>query len=113
MLVGGWFDLPRLGPDVFSTLMRRQAVVYDRSLGFKFDAATDIPGAVRTLRAAGVEVELTLRCFVCLKEACAGCPYISTCDRSSVSTLCLCSDHSPDKSVFELYSKTFDNILES
>ena len=66
MIVGGWFDLPRLGPEVWSTLVRKQGVVYDKSTGFKFDAGTDLQGAVRTLRSAGLEIELTLRCFVCV-----------------------------------------------
>lgn len=66
ILVGGWFDLPRLGRDVFAVLMK-QGVVYDKSMGFKLDSATDIQAAVRTLRAAtGEEVELSLRCFVCV-----------------------------------------------
>ena len=85
--MGGWFDLPRLGTEVWSALVRKQGVVYDKSTGFKFDAGTDLQGAVRTLRSAGVEVELTLRCFVCGKEACPGCPYLSSCDRTSVSAL--------------------------
>jgi hypothetical protein len=111
VIVGGWFDLPRLGADVFSALVRRNGVVYDKSTGFKFDASTDLPGAVRTLRSAGVEVELTLRCFVCGKPACPECPYLESCDRTSVSTLCLCSDHAPEKSVFGEYKKTFDMSL--
>jgi hypothetical protein len=66
ILVGGWFDLPRLGTDTFGTLVRKQGVVYDKSTGFKFDAGTDMRAAVRTLLSAGVEVELTLRCFLCV-----------------------------------------------
>ena len=112
VIVGGWFDLPRLGTEVFSALVRRNGVVYDKSTGFKFDASTDLPGAVRTLRSAGVEVELSLRCFVCGKSACPGCPYLESCDRTSVSTLCLCADHAPEKSVFEAYTKTFDVNLK-
>ncbi len=112
VLVGGWFDLPRLGTEVWSTLVRKQGVVYEKSTGFKFDASTDIPGAVMTLRSAGIDVELTLRCFVCGKPACEGCPYLSSCDRTSVSTYCLCADHAPEKSVFGLYSKTFDANLK-
>ena len=112
ILVGGWFDLPRLGTDVFSTLVRKQGVAYDKSTGFKFDSATDLQGAVRTLQAAGVEVELTLRCYVCGKEACPGCPYLSSCDRAGVSTYCLCADHAPEKGVFGLYTKTFDTNLK-
>jgi hypothetical protein len=110
--VGGWFNLPRLGTDVFGALVRKQGVVYDKSTGFKFDSGTDLQAAVRTLLSAGVEVELTLRCFVCLKEACPGCPYLLSCDRTSVSTFCLCADHAPEKSVFEVYTKTFDVNLK-
>jgi hypothetical protein len=113
ILVGGWFSLPRVGRDVFSVLMK-QGVVYDKEMGFKFDSTTDMQAAVRTVSAAtGEEVELTLRCFVCGKEACVGCPYNSSCDRAGVSTLCLCADHAPEKSVFALYSKTFDMLLRA
>ena len=112
ILVGGWFDLPRLGTEVWSTLVRKQGVVYDKSTGFKFDAATDLQAAVRTLLSAGVEVELTLRCYVCGKPACPGCPYAASCDRTSVSSFCLCGDHAPEKSVFDAYTKTFDLNLK-
>jgi hypothetical protein len=111
ILVGGWFDLPRLGRDVFAVLMK-QGVVYDRSLGFKLDSATDLQAAVRTLRAAtGEEVDLALRCYVCGRVACEGCPYLSTCDRASVSSMCLCGDHAPERSVYGVYTKTFDDAL--
>ena len=64
--MGGWFSLPRVGRDVFSLLMK-QGVAYDKDLGFKFDSGTDIQAASRTVGAAtGEEVELTLRCFVCV-----------------------------------------------
>ena len=112
IVVGGWFDLPRLGTEVFSALVRKQGVVYDKSTGFKFDSGTDLQGAVRTLRSAGVEVELTLRCWICGKEACPGCPYLQSCDRASVSSFCLCADHSPEKSVFGEYARTFDLNLK-
>jgi hypothetical protein len=113
VLMGGWFDLPRLGPEVWSTLVRKQGVVYDKSTGFKFDAGTDLQGAVRTLRSAGVEVELTLRCWIDGKEACPGCPYLASCDRTRVSGFCLCADHAPEKGVWGAYTKTFDVNLKS
>ena len=66
ILVGGWFSLPRLGRDSFALLMK-QGVVYDKDMGFKLDSATDLQAAVRTVSAAtGEEVELVLRCFVCV-----------------------------------------------
>ena len=110
--MGGWFSLPRVGRDAFSQLMK-QGVAYDKDLGFKFDSGTDIPAASRTVGAAtGEEVELILRCYVCGRDACPGCPYFSSCDRAEFSTLCLCSEHAPERSVFALYSKTFDMNLK-
>lgn len=107
ILVGSWFTLPRLGRDAFAALMK-QGVAYDRALGFKIDSATDMESAVRTISAAlGENVELTLRCFICGEQACPGCPYIDVCDRSRVSSLCLCENHAPERDVYELYRKTF------
>ena len=113
ILMGGWFDLPRLGTEVWSALVRRQGVTYDKSMGFKFDSTTDVSGAVATLMASGIEVELVLRCFVCGKSACEGCPYYASCDRTRVSSLCLCSDHSSGASAFAEYAKTFDVHLSA
>lgn len=107
ILVGGWFTLPRLGGDVFSALMK-QGVVYDRKMGFRFDAATDVDMAVRTIGSAlGERVELELRCFICGSAACPGCPYAEVCDRGKVSPLCLCERHAPGKGAYELYQKTY------
>jgi hypothetical protein len=82
-------------------------------MGFKFDSGTDLQAAVGTLRSAGVEVELVLRCYICGQESCSGCPYLSSCDRTRVSTFCLCGDHAPEKSVFGAYTKTFDVNLKA
>jgi len=113
ILVGAWFSLPRLGRDAFSLLMR-EGVAYDKDMGFRFDSATDLQAATRTLsKALGDEVELTLRCSICGREACEGCPYFESCDRAAFSTLCLCAEHAPEKSVYGLYSKTFDNLLKA
>ena len=51
VLLGAWFTLPRLGTEHFSSLMK-QGVKYDRALGFKIDAATDVGAALRTISAA-------------------------------------------------------------
>ena len=105
VVVGGWFTLPRLGRDAFALLMK-QGVVYDKEMGFKLDPASDVRGAVRTIRSAtGEEVEVDLRCFLCGRVACPGCPYVSVCDRTAVSSLCLCEEHSRDGSAFEAYGR--------
>ncbi len=111
ILLGSWFTLPRLGTAVFSALMKQQ-VKYDRSLGFKLDIDTDVVGAIRTLESAlGEEIELTLRCSVCGGEACPGCRYLSICDRTKVSSLCLCLEHSSEPDAFETYAKAYTQVL--
>lgn len=111
ILLGGWFTLPRLGTTAFSALMK-QHVKYDKSLGFKLDIDTDVVGAIRTLESAlGEEVELTLRCAVCGKEACPGCRYLSFCDRTKVSSLCLCLEHSSGYETFQAYTRAYADSL--
>jgi hypothetical protein len=90
-------------------------VRYDRALGFRLDVETDIGAAVRTISSAlDEDVELVLRCFVCGREACLGCPYNTKqdCDRTRVSPMCLCSDHSPGEESFVLYRRAFQDSLE-
>ncbi len=113
ILIGGWFTLPRLGREDFMLLMK-QGVTYDKAMGFKMDAGTDLESAVRTIRSAvGEDIELTVRCFVCGKESCEGCYYSKVCDRRKVSSMCLCADHSPEKGIFDLYVKTLSETVVS
>ena len=111
ILLGSWFTLPMMGREHFSALMKH-GVKYDRSLGFKIDPDADVGGALKTLRVAlGGDVELSLRCFVCGQEACAGCAYADICDRTVVSPVCLCAEHAA--APFELYEKTLRDTLVS
>jgi hypothetical protein len=113
VLLGAWFTLPRLGTAAFSSLMKA-GVKYDRALGFKVDVETDVAAAIKTLSSALDErVELNLRCFVCGKEACPGCSYLAICDRTKVSSICLCAEHSSGPEAFETYEKTFAETLVS
>jgi hypothetical protein len=113
ILIGGWFTLPRLGTEEFSRLMK-QGVKYDRVMGFKMGAETDLESAVRTIKSAvGEEVELMVRCFICGKEACDGCSYLKMCDKRKVSSLCLCAEHSPEKGVYDLYVKAVSDAIVS
>lgn len=110
IVLGSWFGLPRLGTAAFSSLMK-QGVQYDKALGFKIDSATDVGAAVRTLSSAlGEEVEVNLRCLVCGVEACPGCPYATFCDRTKVSSFCLCEKHS-GAGAFGAYQERFAEIL--
>jgi hypothetical protein len=107
IIVGQWFRLPRLGRETFA-LMMRQGVKYDQTNGFKIDYSTDVEAAARTIRSALAEdVELSLACSICGKEACPGCPYLPICDRKRVSSLCLCDEHSSAEDNYSLYTEAF------
>ena len=113
ILVGSWFQLPRLGRDVFLLLMK-QGVKYEKEMGFKLDGDTDLEGAINLLSSTlGEEVELSLRCFVCLVEACPGCGYLEVCDRRKVSPLCLCEEHTASGGGYRIYSETFRENLNA
>ncbi len=112
IVVGAWFRLPRLGTDAFSALMR-QGVRYDREMGFMLGSDTDVESAVMTLsRVLGEQVDLSLLCMICLNEACPSCPYLSVCDRRTVSPLCLCAEHSAGEDAYRNYVKTFSALAE-
>lgn len=92
----------------------KQGVKYDKALGFKIDADAEVGQAMRTIRAAtGEDVELSLRCFVCGIDACAGCAYSDVCDRTTVSPICLCAEHSAGPEAFETYQRTLRDTLLS
>ena len=55
----------------------KQGVKYDRVMGFKMDAETDLESAVRTIRSAvGEDVELMVRCFDLREGSLRGCSYL-------------------------------------
>ena len=111
ILVGGWFELPKLGSEAFLALMK-SGVAYKKGMGFKLDDDTDIEAAMRILEEALAEdVELSLRCFVCGVEACPHCPYLEDCDRGRVSSLCLCEKHATDESGYQEYMRAFRGNL--
>ncbi len=111
IVLGAWFTLPRLGTDVFSSLMK-QGVRYDRGMGFMLTSDSDVETAVAILSSAlGERVDLTVRCMVCLNEACESCQYLSVCDRRVVSPMCLCGEHCSGEDAYQNYVKTFASVL--
>jgi hypothetical protein len=108
VVIGNWFNLPRLGTDVFSALMKA-GVKYEKGMGFMLAAETDIGAASRTIeKATGESVELSVRCFVCAREACPSCSLRAICDRRTVSPACLCEEHFLADDAYEVYVKTFE-----
>jgi len=111
LVVGSWFSLPRLGTEEFRSMMKA-GVRYEKGMGFMLTPGTDMREAVHLIeRAIGERVELYLRCYVCLKEACGSCEYLDVCDRRSVSPMCLCMEHSSSYGSFEAYVSAFEKNL--
>lgn len=109
--IGAWFNLPKLGSNTFALLMKC-GVRYEKGMGFMLTSSTDIEAAVSIIEnATGKEVELSVRCFICLNEACSDCPYINICDRRKVSIMCICSEHSSMDEAYELYKNKFASSL--
>ena len=106
IVVGSWFSLPRLGSEAYSSLVKT-GVKYESGMGFMLTPDCDLASAVRIIRrAVGGEVQLSVRCVVCLKEACPDCPYEGVCDRRLVSPLCLCEEHHGQEGAYDLYVRT-------
>jgi hypothetical protein len=111
IVIGSWFSLPRLGTDAFSALMKA-GVKYESGMGFMLAPDCDISSASRAIRRAlGEDVELSVRCAVCLAEACPSCPYSDSCDRRVVSPMCLCEEHLSMEGAFENYVEAFRSGL--
>ncbi len=111
IVIGSWFSLPRVGTDAFSTLMKA-GVKYEKGMGFMIAPDCDISAAARAVgRATDEPVDLSVRCAVCLVEACPSCPYSDACDRRSVSPMCLCEAHLSMDGAYENYVSTFRSSL--
>jgi len=111
LVVGSWFDLPRLGTDVFSSLMKA-GVKYERGKGFMLTQGTDLRAASHTIEAAtGEAVGLSVPCAVCGAECCETCVFRAFCDRRSVSPTCLCDEHASGEDAFQTYVRAFESRL--
>lgn len=109
------FRLPRVGSDTFSKLMRAK-LKYDKKSGmFEVTESTDISDVISILtKALNDEVVLELECIICSKSAnCAECEYGDICDRSKVSSLCICCDCLNKEDVYERYIDTILKRLKS
>lgn len=113
ILLGNWFSLPRVGPDVFSRLMRQARLKYDRQKRmFIVMPETDISVLTSILKEAlKQDVVVELPCFVCGKSAgCSECEFVDVCDRTSVSNQCICKGCHEQK---EAYGNYCDKFLQS
>jgi hypothetical protein len=111
LVIGSWFNLPRLGTDVFASLMKAR-VRYEKGKGFMFGPETDVRAASRTIeRATGEAVGLSVRCVLCGVECCPSCTYRAVCDRTVVSPACLCGEHVTGSDAFGAYVKMFESRL--
>jgi hypothetical protein len=114
ILLGNWFNLPRVGPDVFSKLMRQARLRYDRQKGmFLVEPETNVAVLTAILKEAlKDEVVIELPCFVCGKSAgCGDCEYLDICDRTTVSNQCICKECFEQKDAYERYCDAFSQKL--
>jgi hypothetical protein len=115
-MLGSWFGLPRVGPDVFSRLMRQARLRYDREKRmFKVEPETNVAILTSILKEAlNDEVIIELPCFRCGKSAgCGDCEYLEICDRTSVSNQCICKECLGEKDPYVAYCDAFSNKLST
>lgn len=111
IMLGNWFNLPRVGPDVFSKLMRQARLKYDREKRlFMVQPETNVTVLTSILKEAlKDDVIIELPCFVCGKSAgCAECEYVDVCDRTNVSSQCICKECYEE----DPYKHYCDNFME-
>ncbi len=109
ILLGDWFNLPRVGPDVFSKLMRQARLKYDRQKSmFMVQPETNVTILTAILKEAlKDDVIIELPCFVCGKSAgCSECEFLDACDRTTVSNQCICKGCS-EGDAYTFYCNTF------
>ncbi len=114
VLLGSWFGLPRVGPDVFSRLMRQARLKYDREKRlFMVAPETDVAVLIIILKdALKDDVVIELPCFVCGKSAgCSECEFLDVCDRSEVSNQCICKGCQEHKDTYAEYRTAFSARL--
>ncbi|MGI0090223.1 MAG: hypothetical protein ACREBS_00805 [Nitrososphaerales archaeon] len=98
-----WFNLPRLGKDTFSDLMKAK-VKYDTKFGFQFTSSTNIPRALSVLSSAlGEEVDVAKSCFVC----------DSTLGEDAPQDANICTSCQKNEDAYELYVMKFAKLMET
>lgn len=110
ILLGDWFNLPRVGPDVFSKLMRQARLKYDRQKRmFMVQPETNVTVLTAILKEAlKDDVVIELSCFVCGKSAgCSECEFLDVCDRTTVSSQCICKGCYDGEATYKRYCDTF------
>ncbi len=110
IVLGSWFTLPRVGPDVFSKLMRQARLKYDRQKRmFMVEPETNVATLMVILKEAlNDDVVIELPCFVCGKSAgCGECEFVDVCDRTGVSNQCVCKGCHEGADAYRQYCNTF------
>lgn len=113
IILGEWFDLPRLGKETFLRLVREARLKYEKGRGFKTQADTDLYLLSSILEGVLHEdIELNVKCYICGSEiGCSSCIYDELCDKRRISPMCICDD-CKDKEAFTLYSLRFTESCE-
>lgn len=102
--MNSWFQLPWIGKDVYSDLMKAR-VKRDSRLGFSFTTETNVPRALSILTAALKEpVELARSCFICDKP-------LEESDTDERRTIC--SDCESGEDSYGIYLMKFAKLMET
>ncbi len=108
------FKLPRLGSDTFSKLMRAKLKYDKKNSTFEITDDTEITSIISILsNVLNKEVVLELECIICSKSTnCAECEYADVCDRSKVSSYCICRECIDNGDAYENYKKSIFKRLK-
>jgi hypothetical protein len=104
IVLNSWFQLPYVGKDVFSDLMRSK-VKRDSRLGFCFTSETNVARALAVLsKALNEPVELAQSCFVCDKP-------LEETSEGGRATICIeCAANSDS---YDIYVMKFAKLMET
>jgi hypothetical protein len=107
IVLNSWFQLPWVGRDVFSSLMRAK-VENDKKFGFRFTSETNIPRALSILSSTLEEpVELARSCFICDN------PLEGSVDSSLDQEGSICKDCESSPDSYDIYVMKFAKLMET
>jgi hypothetical protein len=106
VVVGEWFRLPRLGREVFVSLMKT-GLVYDKARGFRAEADADLIKIASILKGVLEEdFEFVPRCFTCDSIIeCYSCAYYQACGVKSLTQNCLCEECVNNRDALSVYRR--------
>ncbi len=112
IVIGEWFQIPRVEGDVFKKLVKEAGLKYDRSNGFRATSETDLRLVESILKKTlNEDVEILLNCFICGGPVeCKECRYRDACESTKAFQTCVCHGCETDE-VSTIYSMRFTELV--